>query len=101
MSDFPAVPSGADVDVPDIRPSSPVEEQPPLPQQLVEIHGWGRAAGAMSHLHGIESVADAVSALRSGAARGVTPRPAPWRSAETASATDSMPCRCDLSLIHI
>ena len=61
---FPAMPGGgSDLDLPHIRPSG-IEEQPPIPQQLVEIHGWGRAAGAMSHLHGIESVADAVSALR-------------------------------------
>ena len=71
---FPAMPGGgSDLDLPHIRPSG-VEEQPPIPQQLVEIHGWGRAAGAMSHLHGIDIVADAVSALRNGAGRGVTPR---------------------------
>ncbi|GAA3571668.1 FAD-binding oxidoreductase [Microlunatus spumicola] len=71
---FPSMPGGgSDLDLPHIRPSG-VEEQPPIPQKLIEIHGWGRAAGAMSHLHAIDSVADAVSALRSGAGRGVTPR---------------------------
>ncbi|SDU80987.1 decaprenylphospho-beta-D-ribofuranose 2-oxidase [Microlunatus sagamiharensis] len=73
MNAFPAAPLGNDLDLPHIRPSE-IEQQPPIPQRLVEIHGWGRAAGAMSHLHGIESVADAVSALRSSAGRGVTPR---------------------------
>ena len=73
MNDFPAVGEGAQVDVPDIKPSMP-EEQPLLPQQLVEIHGWGRAAGTLSHLTSIDSVAGAVSALRQGSGRGVTPR---------------------------
>src|SRR4051812_4494862 len=73
MNDFPAVDEGTQVDVPDIKPSMP-EEQPLLPQQLVEIHGWGRAAGTLSHLTSIESVAGAVSALRQGSGRGVTPR---------------------------
>ena len=60
--------------VPDIRPSLP-EAQPAIPQPLVELHGWGRAAGTMSHLAAIDSVADAVSALRSSdAQRGVVPR---------------------------
>ncbi len=60
--------------VPDIKPSLP-EEQPLIPQRLVELHGWGRAGGSMSHLAQIESVADAVSAMRkSGGARGVVPR---------------------------
>ncbi|MGI3781816.1 MAG: FAD-binding protein, partial [Janthinobacterium lividum] len=73
MNAFPPMPGGgSDLDLPHIRPSE-VEAQP-TPEKLVEIHGWGRAAGAMSHLHGIESVADAVSALRNGAGRGVTPR---------------------------
>ncbi len=73
MSDFPAVRDDALADVPDIKPSQP-EEQPALPQQLVEIHGWGRAAGSLSHLTSIDSVAGAVSALRHGSRRGVTPR---------------------------
>ncbi len=60
--------------VPAIRPSLP-EHQPTIPQPLVELHGWGRAAGTMSHLAQIDSVADAVSALRSSdASRGVVPR---------------------------
>ena len=46
-----------------------------IPQPLVELHGWGRTSGTMSHLAAIDSVADAVSALRtSGAQRGVVPR---------------------------
>jgi decaprenylphospho-beta-D-ribofuranose 2-oxidase len=60
--------------VPAIKPSLP-EEQPMIPQQLVELHGWGRAAGTMAHLAQIDSVADAVSALRrSDPLRGVVPR---------------------------
>ena len=51
------------------------EEQPMIPQPLVELHGWGRASGTMSHLAQIDSVADAVSALRtSDSRRGVVPR---------------------------
>ena len=74
MSDFPEV-STARVDepVPDIRPSVP-EQQPMIPQALVELHGWGRASGTMSHLASIDSVADAVSALRTSDARGIVPR---------------------------
>jgi decaprenylphospho-beta-D-ribofuranose 2-oxidase len=46
-----------------------------IPQPLVELHGWGRTSGTMTHLAAIDSVADAVSALRtSGAQRGVVPR---------------------------
>ena len=45
-----------------------------IPQPLVELHGWGRAAGTMSHLAQIDSVADAVSALRKSDSRGVVPR---------------------------
>ena len=46
-----------------------------IPQPLVELHGWGRASGTMSHLAQIDSVADAVSALRSSdPSRGVVPR---------------------------
>ena len=48
-----------------IRPSMP-EAQPAIPQTLVELHGWGRAGGSMSHLAQVDSVADAVSALRKG-----------------------------------
>jgi decaprenylphospho-beta-D-ribofuranose 2-oxidase len=60
--------------VPDIAPSLP-EAQPPIPQPLVELHGWGRTSGTVSHLAAIDSVADAVSALRtSGPQRGVVPR---------------------------
>ena len=45
------------------------------PQPLVELHGWGRASGTRSHLAQIDSVADAVSALRSSeGGRGVVPR---------------------------
>src|SRR5688500_9351655 len=63
----------SDEAVPAIKPSLP-EEQPMIPQPLVELHGWGRAAGTMSHLAQINSVADAVSALRKSDSRGVVPR---------------------------
>jgi decaprenylphospho-beta-D-ribofuranose 2-oxidase len=60
--------------VPAIKPSLP-EEQPMIPQRLVELHGWGRASGTMAGLAQIDSVADAVSALRkSDSGRGVVPR---------------------------
>jgi decaprenylphospho-beta-D-ribofuranose 2-oxidase len=60
--------------IPSIKPSLP-EEQPLIPQPLVELHGWGRASGSVSHLAQIDSVADAVSALRtSDRSRGVVPR---------------------------
>ena len=74
MSDFPEQStSRADERVPDIRPSVP-EQQPMIPQELVELHGWGRASGTMSHLASIDSVADAVSALRTSDRRGIVPR---------------------------
>src|SRR4029453_8996269 len=64
----------SDEAAPSIKPSVP-EEQPMIPQPLVELHGWGRASGTMAHLAQIDSVADAVSALRkSDARRGVVPR---------------------------
>src|SRR4051794_31842913 len=64
----------SDQAVPAIKPSMP-EEQPVIPQPLVELHGWGRASGTMAHLAQIDSVADAVTALRtSDARRGVVPR---------------------------
>ncbi|MCW2810217.1 MAG: putative oxidoreductase, partial [Friedmanniella sp.] len=81
MNDFPERPlagsgsvgSGAG-QVPDIAPSMP-EAQPMIPQPLVELHGWGRTARSMNHLTQIESMAGAVSALRtSGGDRGVLPR---------------------------
>ena len=50
-----------------------------IPQPLVELHGWGRASGTMSHLAQIDSVADAVSALRTADDRGVVP--AGWAAA--------------------
>jgi hypothetical protein len=53
----------SDQAVPAIKPSPP-EEQPMIPQPLVELHGWGRASPTMAHLAQIDSVADAVSALR-------------------------------------
>ena len=63
-----------DRSVPAIKPSLP-EEQPVIPQSLVELHGWGRTSGTMAHLAQIDSVADAVSALRtSDRGRGVVPR---------------------------
>ena len=57
-----------------IQPSPPVEAQLPVPQQLVELHGWGRTAGTRSHLAQIDTVAGAVSALRQAGDRGVVPR---------------------------
>jgi decaprenylphospho-beta-D-ribofuranose 2-oxidase len=70
VNDFPAT----EPNVPAIRPSTP-ESQPAIPQRLVELHGWGRTASSMSRLAQIDSLADAVSALRtSDGGRGVTPR---------------------------
>jgi decaprenylphospho-beta-D-ribofuranose 2-oxidase len=64
----------SDEAVPAIKPSLP-EGQPMIPQPLVELHGWGRTSGTMAHLAQIDSVADAVSALRkSRTERGVVPR---------------------------
>ena len=60
-------------DVPPITPSLP-ETVPAVPQQLVELHGWGRAGSTRAHLTSIESVAGAVSALRQAGDRGVTAR---------------------------
>ena len=56
-----------------ILPSVPFE-QPPIPAQLVELHGWGRANPTRAHLASVDSVADAVAALRSAGNRGVVPR---------------------------
>ena len=42
--------------VPAIAPSLP-EAQPMIPQPLVELHGWGRTSGTMTHLAAIDSVA--------------------------------------------
>jgi decaprenylphospho-beta-D-ribofuranose 2-oxidase len=66
MSDFPLVETP-------ITPS-PTETPAPVPQQLVELHGWGRAAASRAHLTSIESVAGAVSALRQAGDRGVVAR---------------------------
>ncbi len=66
MSDFPS----ADLR---ISPSMP-ESQPAIPQELVELHGWGRTGATRSHLAQIDSVAGAVSALRQSGGRGVVPR---------------------------
>ncbi len=66
MSDFPYVETT-------ITPSRP-EAQPAVPQELVQLHGWGRAAGTRAHLSAIDSVADAVSALRQAGDRGVVAR---------------------------
>ncbi len=46
----------------------------PKRQPLVEVHGWGRAGSSMTHLARIDSMADAVSALRTTDGRGVVPR---------------------------
>ncbi len=66
--------SGSDDERTRIQPSPPVESQLQVPQQLVELHGWGRAAGSRTHLARIDSVAGAVSALRQAGGRGVVPR---------------------------
>ncbi len=66
MSDFPPAETS-------ITPST-TEVPAPIPQQLVELHGWGRAGRSRAHLTSIESVAGAVSALRQAGDRGVTPR---------------------------
>lgn len=59
---------------PKITPS-PIEEQPLVPPQLTELHGWGRASSTRSRLAHIDSVADAVSVLRqAGSERGVVAR---------------------------
>lgn len=57
-----------------IVPSPAYESQLPVPQQLVELHGWGRTATTRSRLAQIDSVAGAVSALRNAGDRGVVPR---------------------------
>ncbi len=88
--------NAVDANVPAIPPSMP-ESQPAIPQRLVELHGWGRAASSMSHLASIDSLADAVSALRTSGGRGVTPRPpSEVRRAETASARESIWARRDI-----
>jgi decaprenylphospho-beta-D-ribofuranose 2-oxidase len=51
----------------------------PEEQPMVPLHGWGRSGSTRSHLAHIESIADAVSVLRTSAAksessRGFTPR---------------------------
>ena len=66
MSDFPYEETS-------ITPSLP-EAPPAIPQQLVELHGWGRTAGTRAHLAQIDSVAGAVAALRKSGDRGVVPR---------------------------
>ena len=74
MNDFPESGSTAVSNLPDIRPSMP-ESQPAIPERLVELHGWGRTASSLSHLAQVDSLADAVSALRSSdGGRGVTAR---------------------------
>ena len=57
-----------------IQPSPAVESQLQVPQQLVELHGWGRAAGSRSQLARIDTIAGAVSALRNAGDRGLVPR---------------------------
>ncbi len=57
-----------------IQPSPLVESQLQVPQQLVELHGWGRAAGSRSHLARIDTISGAVSALRNAGDRGLVPR---------------------------
>ena len=51
MSDFP-------YEETTITPSPAGEPSSPVPQQLVELHGWGRAAGTRAHLTAIDSVAE-------------------------------------------
>lgn len=57
-----------------IEPSPAYETQLEVPQELVELHGWGRTATTRSRLAQIDSVADVVSALRSAGGRGVVAR---------------------------
>lgn len=57
-----------------IVPSPAYETSLPVPQQLVELHGWGRTATTRSHLAQIDSMADAVAALRNASDRGVVAR---------------------------
>jgi decaprenylphospho-beta-D-ribofuranose 2-oxidase len=53
-----------------IRSSPQIDEQP-----LVPLHGWGRSGTSLARLARIESVADAVSALRTAQSkRGFVPR---------------------------
>ena len=63
-----------DDEVTRIQPSPAVESQLQVPQQLVELHGWGRAAGSRSQLARIDTIAGAVSALRNAGDRGLVPR---------------------------
>lgn len=57
-----------------IVPSPAYETQLPVPQELVELHGWGRTATTRSRLAQIDSLSDAVSALRHAGDRGVVAR---------------------------
>jgi hypothetical protein len=70
--------------VPAIKPSLP-EAQPMIPQPLVELHGWGRASGTMTHLAQIDSVADAYLHY-------APPIPSVvWYRADSAAATATQP----------
>jgi decaprenylphospho-beta-D-ribofuranose 2-oxidase len=55
---------------------TPIAPSMPEAQPMVPLHGWGRAASTSSHLTQIESIAGAVSALRSASqsGRGVVAR---------------------------
>jgi decaprenylphospho-beta-D-ribofuranose 2-oxidase len=53
----------------------PIKPSMPEAQPMVPLHGWGRAGSTRAHLAEIDSVADAVSALRKAdSRRGVVPR---------------------------
>ena len=67
MSDFP-------YEETQIVPSPAWETPAPIPQELVELHGWGRTATTRSRLAQIDSLSDAVSALRNAGDRGVVAR---------------------------
>ena len=57
-----------------INPSPAYETQLAVPQELVELHGWGRTATTRTRLAQIDSVADVVSALRGASSRGASGR---------------------------
>lgn len=57
------------VSAPTIVPSPPVEAPATLP-----LHGWGRTASTRAQVSAVDSVADAVAALRQAGTRGVIAR---------------------------
>jgi len=77
-----------------IQPSPLVESQLQVPQQLVELHGWGRAAGSRSHLARIDTISGAVSALRNAGDRGLVPRGLGRSYGDAAQNGDGAVIRC-------